>query len=351
MGKAQIELPRELYFAGEEIDGTVHFSLDKPVSERSATLYLVGKERTEVPFTTTAYVGKGTQTRKQTAVQESEFLRQDSQLPLPLDEKGKFKPGKYSIPFKFILPQNTPNTYVGRNAKILYGIFTKIDVPLGSDIKDSHEFDVISKSQTILSNPANTCSDSWNKSQSAGINVTLERCEYRCGEVLTGSCSFKNPDSKNLRKIDVALKWFETATALGHTATNEVMKTVAEVPVGGRLAKGENKFSIQIPQEAPQTFQTSLTNLKCMLAVSMDIALGSDVAASQAIRIVGRVGDESVVPSYAADRGTEAAKTIDSQGIAAEAGQRSGVYCHSCGAHLEHSDSNYCPFCGARITA
>jgi hypothetical protein len=334
MSKAQIELPKQLYFAGEEINGTVRFSIDKPVSQRSATLCLVGKERTEVSYTTTAYVGKSAQSQNRTAVEESEFLRQEAPLPLPVGGKGKFAPGNYSIPFRFVLPQSLPMSYKSKHVKITYVITTKIDVPLGFDIKDSSEFDVMPVPKSILSSPVNVCSDSWNSPQSAGISLSLDRCEYKSGEAVTGSCSFKNPSSKNLRKIDVNLRWFETATAQGHKAATEVMKTAAKVPVGGRQAKGENKFSIQIPQEAPLTFDSALSNLRCMLGVSLDIAFGSDVAASEAIKIVGRVGDESVVPSYAA----------------VETAQRRGVYCHSCGAYLEAPDANYCPFCGAKVT-
>jgi hypothetical protein len=351
MSRAQIDLPRQLCFAGEEINGTVHFSLDKPVSQRSATLCLIGKERTEVSYTTTAHVGKHSQAQRHTAVQESEFLRQEASVPLPVGEKGKFAPGEYNVPFRFVLPLALPPTYRGSHAKIAYLITTKIDVPLGFDIKDSSEFDVIPSPRPIASTPANACSDSWNNPQSAGINLVLERCEYRSGEALTGSCSFKNPGSKNLRKIDATLRWIETASAQGHKATTEVMKTDAEVPIGGRLAKGENKFSIQIPQGAPLTFESSLSNLRCILGVGLDIAFGSDVSASEAIRIVGRVGDEKVLPSYATDRWTEASRTTDQRVNVAEVGQGSGVYCHSCGAHLERKDTSYCPFCGARITA
>ncbi len=350
MSRAQIELPKQLYFAGEEIDGTVRFSLDKPVSQRSATLCLIGKERTEVTYTATAYVGKGVQSRNLTAIEESEFLHQEAPLPLPVGGKEKFTPGNYSIPFRFFLRQSLPMTYKSKHVKITYVITTKIDVPLGFDIKDSSELYVIPSPKNVLSSPTNVCSDSWNNPQSAGISLALDRCEYKSGEVVSGSSSYKNPSSKDLRKIDATLRWVETATAQGHKAANEVMKTIAKVPVGGRLAKGEKNFSIQIPQEAPLTFESSLSNVKCILGVSLDIAFGSDVATSEAIKIVGRVGDESVVPSYAADRMTEPVRIIDRQGNLMETGRRQGVYCHSCGAYLEAPGANYCPFCGAKVT-
>jgi hypothetical protein len=350
MTKAQIELFKQLYFAGEEVNGTVRFSLDKPVSQRSASLCLVGKERTEVSYTTTAYVGKGTQTQNRTAVEESEFLRQETPLPLPIGQKGKFAPGDYSIPFKFALPPALPMTYRSKHVKIAYVISTRIDVPLGFDIKDSSELMVIPSPRPISSSPVSVCSNSWNNSQDPGVSFALDRCEFKSGEAVTGSCSFKNPNSKNLRKIDVSLRWFETATAQGHKAATEVLKTNAKVPVGGRVAKGDNRFSIEIPQEAPLTFESSLSNLRCTLGVSLDIAFGADVAANRDIKIVGRVGDEGAVPSYAPDRWAEPARITDRQGNLLETTRRQGVYCHSCGAYIGPPEANYCPFCGARIT-
>jgi hypothetical protein len=349
MSKARIELPKQLYLPGEEINGTVEFSLDKPVSERSATLCLTGKERTEVIYTTMVSTGKGTQTRNMTAVQESEFLHQETSVPLPIGQKGRFVSGDYNIPFKFTLPPSLPMTYKSKHVKISYAITAKIDVPLGFDIKESSELYVVPSPRTISFSPLGACSDSWSDAKSAGISLALDRCEYMTGETVTGNCSFKNPHTKNLRKIDVSLRWFEEATAQGHLGTTEVLNTNAKVPVGGRLAKGENKFSIEIPKEAPLTFESPHSNMRCRLGVSLDIAFGGDVAARGDIKIVGRAGEEKVVPPYAPERLTEPARITERQEKLSETGQRPGVFCHSCGAYIGPSEANYCPFCGANV--
>jgi hypothetical protein len=349
MTKARIELPKQLYLPGEEINGTVEFSLDKPVSQRSATLCLTGKERTEVIYTTMVSTGRGTQTQNRTAVQETEFLHQETPVPLPIGEKGKFVPGDYNTPFKFTLPPSLPMTYKSKHVKITYAITAKIDVPLGFDIKESSELYVLPSSRPVSPSPVSACSDSWNEPKSAGISLALDRCDYLSGETVTGNCSFKNPNTKNLRKIDVNLRWIETATAQGHTGANEIMKTNAKVPVGGRLAKGENRFSIEIPKEAPMTFETPHSNIRCTLGISLDIAFGGDVAAKQDVRIVGRVGEERVVPPYAPETLTEPGRITERQGAPSAAGQRRGVFCHSCGAYIGPAEANYCPFCGANI--
>jgi hypothetical protein len=177
----------------------------------------------------------------------------------------------------------------------------------------------------------------------------LEKCEYKRGEVVRGSLTFRNPNSKNLRKAEVCLRWIEMARARGHSATTDVLKQLADVPIGSRLMKGDSSFGIQIPEGAPLTFESSLSNVRCILSVSLDIAMGSDVAASQDIKILGAEAYGENIPSYLPDRVGVAARGISETGNLTEARRGLSAYCPYCGGVLTAPDSKFCPHCGARM--
>ncbi|WXG47019.1 MAG: hypothetical protein WED05_10230 [Candidatus Atabeyarchaeum deiterrae] len=343
MGKVAIELEKGLYLPGEDVKGVARIYLDKPVSERSAGIYLTGKERTEVSYETSSYSGGHSHQQRQTAVEDREFVHQEFPLPLPLGEKGKVQPGDYKIPFRFALPQQLPPTYRGKHARIWYAITAKIDVPLGIDIGETLELPVISTGQRdFRSSPTNISSTTWGSSESPGVTFVLERGEYRRGEVISGKCNFRNPGGKTLRKIDVCLAYVEYAVARGHAERAEVMKLESAVPIEGKVSEGGSQFSIQIPQQSPLTYESSLSNLKCSLRVGLDIAWGSDVAASEDIRVVGDVGAEKEVPYRYVDQEKRLEETHPKKPGANQ-------FCPYCGAAIKFPNSEFCSNCGASL--
>jgi hypothetical protein len=366
-------MQKQVYSLGEEVSGIVHASLDKPISQRSAAIHLIGKERTEITYQQTVQPGHtqqtgiGTviqgyqrmgqpsstqQTRTETAVQESEFLHQEYPMPLPVDEKGKFSPGEHTAPFKFMLQQGLPASYAGRHARIQYLIEAKIDVPMGIDVRESTQFNVVSSiSQPLQSGPVSAYSNSWGNPQSTGISFTTDKGQYGRGEIVSGKCLFRNPSSKDLRKIDINLKWIEMASAQNQRTTTEVMRQDFQVPVGGRAFQGETPFSINIPGQAPPTYEARLSNVKCFLTASMDIAMGLDVAASQMISIVESTGYGTQPPPQYPDRQRELQMTSPAQTFQPanySAPTVAGALCPRCGASIKPG-AQYCPMCGSRL--
>jgi hypothetical protein len=353
MSRIWIELQKPVCYLGEEVSGVVHVSIDKPVSQRSSTIYLIGKERTEISYQRTVPSGTTTRVQTETAVQESEFLRREYPMPLPLDEKRKVSVGEHTCPFRFTVDQGLPPTYQGARARIVYMIEGKIDVPMGTDVREASQFNVVSpSSQAYQSAPLSAYSNSWGNQQSAGISFTVDRGQYGRGETINGKCAFRNPSSKEVRKIDITLRWVESAAAQNQRSTVEVMKQAYQAPAGGRASQAEVPFSISIPVQAPPTYEASLSNVRCLLSASMDIAMGLDVSASQGIRIVESSGYSAPpTPQYAA-RPTEQpvmgpAQQYQTQGYpppAAAAGR-----CPRCGAAIEKPNAQYCPMCGSRL--
>jgi hypothetical protein len=273
-------------------------------------------------------------------------------MPLPVDDKGKFSPGEHAVPFKFMLQQGLPATYLGRHARIQYLIEGKIDVPMGLDVRQSSPFNVASANpQPYQSGPVSAYSDSWGNPQSTGISFTLDRRQYGRGEVVSGMCSFRNPSSKDLRKIDIHLRWVETASAQNQRTTTEVFRQDFQVPVGGRAFQGETPFSINVPGQAPPTYEASLSNVRCILSASMDISMGLDVAASQTISIVENTGFGAPPPPQYPVRQGEIPWTGPTQPYPPANYPQptvAGARCPRCGANIK-SGSQYCPICGSRL--
>jgi DNA-directed RNA polymerase subunit RPC12/RpoP len=343
MAEIRIDLRKGTYFPGEEIKGIVHVLLEKSVSQRSAMLSLVGKERTKVTY--------GSGDSQGTATEESVFLDQETPLSLPAEENGRIESGNYDVPFGFVLPARIPATYKGQYARIFYEIRAKIDVQRGFDINGSSEVDVIPNRGSFSSGPLTIRSYCWDDPSLPSIKLTLERSVYGRGEVLSGRCAFGNPRSRHLRKIDVALKWIEWARAKGHSQGTQLARQIAQVPVGGRIVKGEYPFRVLIPVGAQPTIEGSLCWVRCILHVGLDIAFRRDVAVDQAIRVVvGRV--EGSIPRFHGGEGTsESGKNTP------EKMRRLGYtdhypvksWCYNCGASVGFPGATYCPNCGSRL--
>ncbi|WXG44302.1 MAG: hypothetical protein WED04_09760 [Promethearchaeati archaeon SRVP18_Atabeyarchaeia-1] len=353
MSEMGIDLQKVIYVPGDEVSGFLHVSLNKSTSQRSSMLALIGKERTEVEY----QAGKN----RAKAREESEFLHQESMLPLPVNGKGKLEPGDYTIPFRFVLPETLPGTYEGTKAKITYGIAAKIDIPNAFDIRDLFEITVVSSLQepALASGPVEVSSDLWSEESSAGLRLRLGGLECERGSVLGGSCAFRNPGTKSLRKIDISLKWVENAVAEGHEGKTDLVEQDVVIPLGSRVLKGENSFSIPIPKDAPLTFERTLFNLRCILTANLDISMGEDVAATATIRVVDSpVGDKVLPPQQLEKRSgflvSIPQKPLQSQRVGSrekptETGQRPAARCPSCGATLKTPSPEFCPYCGAKI--
>jgi uncharacterized Zn finger protein (UPF0148 family) len=91
--------------------------------------------------------------------------------------------------------------------------------------------------------------------------------------------------------------------------------------------------------------------VRCILHVGLDIALGRDVAADQAIWVVGSAGEGKPFEPYYADSTREAGRNIPEKTYqpwyAGHAPAR--TWCYNCGTPIGMPDASYCPSCGSRL--
>ena len=131
----------------------------------------------------------------------------------------------------------------------------------------------------------------------------------------------------------------------------EVAKLVAEVPLAGRIAQGNNAFSIQVPEGAPETFDGSLCSVRCVLNVSLDVALGSDVHAEQPLRISAGPPLINEPPTFKADKSSYAVKSVSEPAYQPEFTEQPSakITCQNCGITIRTPNPKYCPSCGSRL--
>jgi predicted RNA-binding Zn-ribbon protein involved in translation (DUF1610 family) len=178
---------------------------------------------------------------------------------------------------------------------------------------------------------------------------------------MSGRCAFRNPGTKNLRKIDLSLKWVEHAVAEEHEDETDLMEQTVQVPLGGRMLRGEKTFSIPIPEEAPLTLERPLFNVRCVLRANLDISIGQDVEASVALRVVDSPAVARVLLPQPPERRSDFAVGIprkpyqnqytERREKTAGAWRRPAARCPRCAATLRTPSAEFCPYCGAKMPA
>jgi arrestin (S-antigen)-like protein len=107
-----VELEKQHYYPGERARGTVNLTLDSDTEIRSIKFLVLGTERV---WTTVGY-NRVEESYRFFSEDLYNFLKaQVKRLPSKKEKYG-FSKGTWTIPFEFVLPENSLESYKGKHA-------------------------------------------------------------------------------------------------------------------------------------------------------------------------------------------------------------------------------------------
>jgi len=115
-----VSLPRNCYFTGEEITGTVLISNPERRSMRTLRSTLRAKEIAKAYYWEESSFGHGINTRK-TCKKQKSLISLLSKFQIQDDAQDIF------IPFSFLIPRGSPSTYKAELSKVVWTLEFKLD--------------------------------------------------------------------------------------------------------------------------------------------------------------------------------------------------------------------------------
>lgn len=200
------------------------------------------------------------------------------------DESITITKGKHELPFEFVIPNNSLESYSGKNAWIKYEVKATIDKKLKGDINESISFDVVGTGTEFTNvSSSNPMLISDRNSKGFEVKLEVEKSIYKIGDKINGRVILQNYDEK-IRGIEVILTATERATASGRTE----LSIIEEYNHKLNYDK-ENEslpFEIHIPQRVPKSYRGRYSELYWTIKAKVDIPMSSDLNALSKIEIV-----------------------------------------------------------------
>ena len=198
----QVVLQKQDFSPGEQVDGVVHIQTQ---SSGSANLTLIGCHEVEFKYNVVTHTGRGKHRKRHstehTAKENKEFIKDEFVL-------GSFAGGQYTIPFSFLVPQNTPLSfkYDLNGAKGITKYFLEATSPDGGNsIQNIHiaKKPDMSRNEPLPSDavmPFKTCCYETGK---LAIKAIFEKDKYYNGDTINISAEVTN-DSGTPIKLGAA---------------------------------------------------------------------------------------------------------------------------------------------------
>lgn len=283
MKDISIELVKEAYLPGEIIKGTVILDLEKPVKARAVKLRIIGLEETSVE------VGSGDDSH--TYHEKNYILKNDIILHSPMyDDDLELDPGYFAFEFEFRMPEDALPSYRGTNVSVTYNLEARVDVPWWLDIVKKRPIYVFRNREVLrlLTAPVKFTSDNYMNgvSKKPCFGVELAKTGFLAGETVEGTVFLYNMAASKVRKIYIRLLGEEMATARGHRETRMQSKQEIEMPMHDMIEGIAKVFFLQIPNNAPSSYEGMYSNFRWGVFVGLDIPFGFDVKALYAIEVL-----------------------------------------------------------------
>lgn len=267
-----VELPRNAYFMGDVIEGTVALEVTKETPSRGLYVDFAGTEETEI----TRSSGK-----------QSVTYRSSSSVVawrLPLQGETTIAPGTYRFPFRFQVPLQGLPSYTGRHARVKYILSARLDVPLWLDTVWSEEVFVFYDRPSVrtFSEPVRFRSGG----DGPEIYVELDGDRFFAREMMGCRITLLRTGDHRIRRVYVRVIGAEFAQAQSQHEETTTFRTEVDVPYDQIRSGIPFAFEIPIPGDVQSAYRGTYSYYSYMLQVGLDIAWGFDLVAQTPVVIV-----------------------------------------------------------------
>jgi hypothetical protein len=296
-GSINIQLDKQKYVAGDQVNGWVHLNLVKDFPSNSIYLIISGKEKIRLTNVKRTVEGSG-------EVDSEVFVHKDSNefyahsFPLYINFGQNFPQGQYSFPFSFKLNENMPGSFVREYIAHGEKCFGKIKYKVKAGLKDSNSaVSLFEKVDFVVDQRWELPSGPQTKQFSQklqgiccsnlgvfAMNCYFDKDKFIVGENSTLTVAIDNSDCQSNVK---AIKCQLVQTTRLQTSSNEyhdmLKKTLTEVIIPG-IKQGEKKIGLDaIPvilpirtdseQEASSSGNLISNDFKIIITTEMESCL------------------------------------------------------------------------------
>ena len=263
MREVHIELNRDVYLAGQQVEGTVTVQTDEYFECEDFTVFVRGSERTRIT------VGSGDDRRTYRGSTKLVEHRLD------INTVTRFGAGKTPIDFSFTLPMGLPPTYKGTGAQIKYWIEAKAEISWAFDCDSQKEFWVFSPGAraTTAANSATTKHEG-----KPVLNLRLEETPVPLGAGIP--FQFRVHDGIEIRGVRAELVHCQNRKARSRSRRTVRVLNQREIPAE-EIRRGRwVDWSIPTRRDFPPTFKTRLITSWYFVRVTLDRPWRFDKSAS-----------------------------------------------------------------------
>jgi len=269
-----VELPRDSYYTGDVVSGTVGLQVDKPVDARGLYLDVLGREATEI----TRQQGKHSVTYRS----QADLIAWRA----PLHVAGVVPPGQQRFPFQFQIPVYGLPSYIGIHAKVTYKVTARLDVPWWPDATWEQPVYVFFARESVrtFSKPVRF----WSGGAPGGpqVYVELDGDRFFAREMIGCRITLLRLGEHRVRRVYVRLVGGEWARAQNTEETTTKRVAELDIPMGAIRVGEPFTFEIPIPADVQSAYRGTYSYYSYLLQIGLDIAWATDLVAETPIVIV-----------------------------------------------------------------
>lgn len=272
-----LHLSRSVFATGKRLSGVVVFRLARPISIRSLTVSVLGKE-----------MPSGFSLTRGRLFFDREVLLSGMQRPHLTSERlslfwntflgresGRtLSAGEHIYPFSIPLPASLPPSYEGKAGRIAYTVTACVQFPLVGSIKTSKDVSVAFIPRLHRSRPVALSYPTEGGAVHAGevsVNLELPRRTVEIGKSITGKFTINNPKRAVIARTIVSLEnceWVRLKS--GGELQRSCVDSQEIQPVNTNAESIEGEFSLTVPPGAVPSVEGTAISVIWLLKLYID---------------------------------------------------------------------------------